>query len=241
MKLVILPTISLVLFMGCAQPQSSFAFDGPDPAARPTDVREFVRRTYFEGVPYDQASRYDRTDVTVLAAMLDDHKEATHWSNVAITLCIIGDESAAKPVIEFINKGAEGELSRSDYAAKSNAVMALGYLVNKCQSPEAFAYLKALCRSGPSPETSIKWLGPAQATAAARDQALSKKAILGLALCGTPEAAEALRSLRKPGETPESRTLRSAVSDLVGAALKEHQKVAKDGLSNYYKKSRRGG
>ncbi len=64
---------------------------------------------------------------------------------------------------------------------------------------------------------------------------------MGLALCGTPEAAEALRSLRQPGDTPESIKLRSAVSDLVGEALKEHEKVSRDGLSGYYKKTKRGG
>lgn len=241
MKPVIYSAISVVLFLGCEQPTGSFAFDEQEPAAPPKDVREFVRRTYFHGVPYDQASQYGRAAVPVLAAMLKDAKEAPYWSNVAITLCMIGDESAAKPVIEFIDEGAEAELSASDYAAKSNAVMALGYLVNKCQSRDAFTYLKASLRPGIGAERKIKWLGPAQTSAAARDQALSKKAILGLALCGTPEAAEFLRSLRQPGDSPESIKLRRAVSDLVDVALKEHEKVSKQGLSEYYKKPKRGG
>ncbi len=173
MKPVIFSAISVVLFLGCEQPQSSFAVDGQEPAAPPTDVREFVRRAYFEGVPYDQASQYGRAAVPVLAAMLQDEKEVAHWSNVAITLCMIGDESAAKPVIEFINKGAEGELSPSDYAAKSNAVMALGYLVNRCQSRDAFAYLKASLKAGKWAERNIKWLSRGRPTAAARAQALS--------------------------------------------------------------------
>lgn len=241
MKPIILSAISVVLFLGCEQPRGGFAFDRQEPTAPPTNVQEFARRTYFEGVPYEQASQYGRAAVPVLVAMLKDQKEAAHWSTVAITLCMIGDETAAKPVIEFINKGVEGELSPTEYAAKSNALMALGYLVNKSQSREAFAYLKASLKPGVWVERNIQWSCAAQVNEAARDQALCKKAILGLALCGTPEAAEALRSLQQPGPTPASTILRGAVSDLVGEALKEHEKVSTDGLSDYYKKSKRGG
>ena len=60
-------------------------------------------------------------------------------------------------------------------------------------------------------------------------------AILGLALSGRPEAAQALRALQQPATTEPQRAFQAQVSDLVSKALEEHQRIATQGLANYYR------
>jgi hypothetical protein len=189
-------------------------------------------------VPYGQASQFGANDVPILLSMLNDKKEEAHWPNIVVTLCMIGDDKAAAPVIAFIDEDVSGKLSPSHYAAKSSAVMALGYLVNKTGNREALDYLKKSLKSDAWTERTTVWLAPHQASAAERDLDLSSMAILGLALSGRPEAAEALRSLQEPAESPAAVRFQAQTSSLVGEALKEHAKVAKDGLGDYYKKAK---
>lgn len=86
-------------------------------------------------MPYEKAVKYDASVVPTLLEMLNDPTEQDYWSNIVVTLGMIGDESAAEPMIEFIEKGKEGTPMRSQYRAKTSAIMALGYLINKSGSP----------------------------------------------------------------------------------------------------------
>jgi hypothetical protein len=67
-----------------------------------------------------------------------------------------------------------------------------------------------------------------------RDYDFGKHAILGLALSGHPEAANALRSLQQPTGDQFQQKFRTQMSDLVADALKEHQRIASRGLADYY-------
>ncbi len=89
------------------------------------DIKDFVRQTFIHGVPFEKANRYGAGDVDTLLGMLADRSQENYWSNIIVTLCIIGDDKAVDPIIAFI-KSSTGQLSHSQYTAKSSAIMALG-------------------------------------------------------------------------------------------------------------------
>ena len=60
-------------------------------------------------------------------------------------------------------------------------------------------------------------------------------AMLGLALSGRPQAAEALRGMSVAGFEPLTQ---EGVTLLAEGALETHQQIATDGLVEYYRKAR---
>jgi len=93
------------------------------------NIKEFVRQFYIHREPYEEVSKYDASVMPTLLRMLRDPGKQDHWSNIVVPLGMIGDESAVKPMIEFIEKSKKGALNRSRRRAKTSAVMALGYLM----------------------------------------------------------------------------------------------------------------
>jgi len=78
------------------------------------DIEEFVRQFYIHGVPYAEASKYDASVVPALLEMLQETKEQEHWSNIVVTLGMIGDDSAMEPMIAFVERlKEEGMPNRS--------------------------------------------------------------------------------------------------------------------------------
>ena len=202
------------------------------------DIRDFVRQTFIHAVPYEEAAKYGPGVVPVLLEMLNNPAEEEHWANIAVTLCITGDERVVDPLIAFIGKDVPGTLSRSHYAAKTSAVMAMGYLINKTGNEKALAYLKDSLKPEVWEERKTTWTSPYHAATTDRNLRLNKMAILGLALSGHPAAAEALRSLEKPPTTEAGKEFQAQVSDVVSEALSAHEMISKEGLASYYRKSR---
>lgn len=202
------------------------------------DIRDFVHQIYYQGVPYEEANAYDPEVVPTLLEMLNDTTETTYWANIAVTLAIIGDERAVDPLIAFIESGAEGTVDDAVYRAKSSAVMALGYLINKTGNQAALDYLVASL----NPEVwetqrDVGFRGEFQASTDERDANLSTMAMLGLALSGRPEAAEALRNVPTPrfGEG-----MQAQVTSVRDAALEALQEIQDKGLEGYYEDQRGG-
>lgn len=207
------------------------------PAAQSMDIRDFVRQTFIHGVSYEEASKYGSDAVPTLLEMLEDTAEEAHWSNIVVTLCIIGDETAVDPILAFIAKD-QGELSHSHYKAKTSAIMALGYLINKSGNKKALDYLRACLNPDVWADRKISWTSPYQASVDARNVQLSTLAIWGLVLSGNSEAAEALRTLQQPATTESAKQFQAHVSNVVSEALNDLDMIAKDGLTEYYRKKR---
>ncbi|MGH8604892.1 MAG: hypothetical protein ACREXR_19535, partial [Gammaproteobacteria bacterium] len=110
---------------------------GPATAAATTkpaslaDIRGFVRRLFIHGIPYEETIRYGAQVVPTLLDMLADPKEEQAWPNIVIVLGMLGDERAVIPLISLIEQSGEGEINYVRYEAKKNAILGLGYLVNK--------------------------------------------------------------------------------------------------------------
>lgn len=98
-----------------------------------SDVRQFVRQDYIHGIPPDVASSFrSNANVEILTQMLSDSRESQYWSNVAVTLGLIGNERTLEPLVAFITRGT-GTLAPEQYKAKSAAVVALGFLTRNLQ------------------------------------------------------------------------------------------------------------
>lgn len=202
--------------------------------AQDMDIKDFVHQFYFEGIPYEAASAFEPAVVPELMEMLSDPNEMPYWANIVVTVCIIGDPEYVDPLISFINSD-EGTLSDEVYRAKSSAVMALGYLINRSGDEKALSYLIDSLDPDAWTQREVQYRGPFQANTAARDANLSTMAMLGLALSGTEEAAEALRGMTKTGF--EAMTEEN-VTVLVDGALETHEQIAAEGLAEYYRKAR---
>ena len=240
MKLHILALFACVALVGCqsttqapepeAQPEEEAAAAAPPPM-----IEEFVKTGHIHGVPYDEARAYGSAVVPKLLAMLEDPAYEKYWSNIVVTLCMIADERAVDPMLAFIESGGDGDLSRAQYSAKLSAIIALGYIVNQKGNEKCLDYLKASVKQGTWERRGITGDSAFAPSGSARDRELSTKAILGLALSGSPEAAETLRELQGPAKDPEQMSLNRAVRPAVETALAEHARIKRLGLSAYYK------
>jgi hypothetical protein len=203
-------------------------------ATRPLlPIQDFVRRIYFEGVPYQKVRQYDETVVPVLLRMLDDPGESKYWSNIVVTLGMLGDERAVRPLISFIEKDSVAP-SRDEYRAKAGAILSLGYVVNRRGDQVALNYLKSSTDPNVWRERAIVGRAPYQDSDDARNEDFSKSAVLGLALAGTPEARAILESLLQPGVTLEQQHFRKAHADLIAEAIRENRLINEIGLARYY-------
>lgn len=222
---------------GPPQPRVAGTASGPLP-----DIRDFVRRVFIHGVPFAEASRYGADAVPTLLSMLQDPREARFWGNIAVVLGMIGDAQVVDPLIAFLEARATTAARQpaGQYRARTSALMALGYLVNRTGDGRALAYLQA----GTEPQAwesraAPAGMAPFQASIAERNTDFARHAILGLALSGRPEAAETLQSLQQPATTESGRAFRAQVGDLVSEALTEHQRVSGQGLAEYDRANRR--
>jgi hypothetical protein len=202
------------------------------------DIREFVRLVHIHGVPYEEAIKYDASVVPILVEMLADRKEEPYWPNIVVTLGMIGAPDTEKHLIEFLTRGG-GPISDSHYRAKSSVPTALGYVINKNGSEAALAYLKQSLNPSIWNRRQLRWTTRLHQNNEERNIQLSTMAILGLALSGNPSAWESLQSLQKPAVTEEGKKFQSRVSEVTALALRDHQIIAKEGLLNYYRKSKR--
>jgi HEAT repeat protein len=206
----------------------------------PTDAKEFVHQMYIEGIPYQEVIRLDPRAVPILLELLSDPREEPYWANIVVALGMLGDERVVAPLIQFIERGVRGRaLSREHYAAKSSAVMALGYVVNKSGNRQALTYLPEGIEPDAWRARGLDWRSPWHPNERDRDLHLATMAILGLGLSGNPSAAATLRSLQRPATTEAERTIQAQVADAVAEALKANKEIAAEGLASYYRPTQR--
>jgi len=192
-------------------------------------VEEFVRRTYIHGVPYEAAAAYGPSVVPKLLEMLADPANEEHWSNVVITLCIVGDESVLESIQSFIGENGSAPLSRAGYAAKTNAITALGYLIYRTDSEEALEY----ARQGLQPSTwteRIRWRSPYHSNQKDLSVQLAQMSVMALALSGHPDGRSALEKLKTDASHAR---VAAPINDLLDDAIETNDFVRREGLAKY--------
>ena len=198
-------------------------------------IDDFVKQRFVRGVPYEEALKYSEKQVPGLLLMLSDAANINYWSNIVVTLGIIGDERALPPLMELIKADHEGVLSAELYTAKTSATMALGYLINKSGNREALNFLKDSLNPHSWNESQPGWDSPFHQGNAGRNIQLSFVAVLGLALSGHPEAVEALQGLKAPVETEEEKMFQDQISHTLDMVTGDCEAISRDGLLQYYR------
>jgi len=198
-------------------------------------VVQFVRHIYFEGLPIDNALSFSGDSVPLLLEMLGDPLEQASWGNIVVLLGIIGDPHAVDPLIGFLEQPVTGELSRSQYKAKTAVLPALGYLLNKQpNNQKALAYLQDSLDPTFWGKRRLPWtLTQSEGGSSARDLRLTKMAIMGLGLSGHPNAKNALQSLQA-GKVPGAVPYQKQIGPMLGEAMKAHGVIALKGINGYY-------
>ncbi len=231
-------TISLLCFLSAVLGSvSAFAQEKNDPIK----VEDFVRQMFIEGIPYEQAIKYDASNVLTLTRMLSSSAEKEHWANAAVMLGIIGGEEGVEPMIAFIEFTPESTMDIASYRAKTSAIMALGYVINRTGSKKALDYLAVSLDMDSWEKRGFRGIAPYQKDKVERNKDLVRYAILGLALSGDPRAAAELQSFHKraaAGST-ELQKFEAESQSLIKEALKENRKIAERGLLEYYRSKAR--
>ncbi len=203
-----------------------------------TDVREFIQSRPYGGHSYREMSTlYDSTAVPALIEALNSDAEEENWTNAATLLGVVGDERAVGVLIAFIEKGGSHSISRAHNKARSAAMSALGYLINRTGSERALDYLIEGLTPSVWRERNVIGVVPYADSYEKYDLMLSTYALFGLALSGHPRAGEALRTLlRSP--TPEQVQFRDSEENTLTQWLEIHGLVAErgvDGMNEYYR------
>jgi hypothetical protein len=206
------------------------------PAPLP-DIRDFVRQLFIHGIPHEETMRYNSSVVPTLLDMLADTKEQQAWPNIVIVLGMLGDDRAVTPLISLIEQSADGEINYFQYEAKKNAILGLGYLVNKSGNQTALTYLRDGLAPSVWAERGVTWTSPDQEAATERDRELTRMTIIALGLSGNPSAQEALRELLTPAATRTERNFRARMNAVISEALNANQRIANEGLSRYYQEA----
>jgi FG-GAP-like repeat len=220
---------------------------GPSAAAAAGTVRSeqeveaFVRRHYAHGVPYNEARRFAPEVAPTLLRMLGDPNEKDYWANIVGVLGIVGDASAAEPLIAFVERNAGSALDPAAYRASLSALIALGYLANRTGDQRAVDFLAGRARA-----LGAAGAAPANAPGELRldAESLGQTAVLGLAVSGRPRAREVLEELmrsdaaRVRGQGAEA-AANSPSQNLLSEALTTHGAVETQGLAEYYRREGR--
>jgi hypothetical protein len=197
------------------------------------EVQAFVRQVYFHGVPYEAARRFDARVTPVLWRMLADPVEEPHWPNIAVLLAIVGDEQVAEELTQYIQADHEGVLSPAHYAAKTGALMALGYNANLTGDQACLGYLTRCTNPAYWRTLDLNWRAPFPQSPTERNAQLATLAVIGLALSGTPQAETHLETLRQLCDSPEGAEIRTSVGPVLDEAIKACQTIQQNGLSEY--------
>lgn len=184
----------------------------------PTTIEDFVSQIYPEGIPYDEAAKFQASDTAkVLPWLKDDTKSAT-WSNIVTVAGIVAGPDAEAALNELILRPHAGKLPIEQYDGRVAAIMSLGYIVKSNGSPSARQFLEV--HVNPSSWTTTQWMAPYHTSTTERDNDLAAATVLGLSRVGDPAAVAFLKAQvakLKSNDlgTPISlqRALRQALSD----------------------------
>lgn len=185
------------------------------------DVTIFVRRSYTEGVPYEEARFYGDESLPVLQRMLADDTERQYWSNIVGVIGAIGGEEAAQTLINFIESLRGRPLDNESFRAGLSAIVGLGYAANlgECSILDYLTTTaRGLLTSVDAPTTNGLQLD---------STLIGQQAVQALALSGQERARETLLMLSTADEAPED--VRAAAEE----ALRTWKAVNVKGLSEY--------
>ncbi|QIL90170.1 hypothetical protein GNX18_10680 [Microbulbifer sp. SH-1] len=196
------------------------------------DIDDFVRLAFIEGVPYEDAAKYDQTYLPILINMLKDPNEIDHWGNIVAVMGIIGDESSLDEMIAFIEGKPSLEYTETYDRAKTSAIVSIGYLINKSNSDRAVKYLEKMSFPENWEAKKIPGLTKRQKTYANRNRKFSRYAVIGLGLAGNEKSELALKRIKSIKF--KDKAYQDEIDGVVDSTISENKKIRKLGLKKYY-------
>lgn len=184
------------------------------------DIKSFVTRLYIHGLPYDEAKAYGKQAVPELLLLLKDPSLEEYWPNIVLALGFIGDESATKPLISFM-ENSRGEISIHKFRAILRVFQSLGH-ISQSGNKESLNLLKSYTDINTWKTRNLRY-----AYAQYRDEALSevlaRQAIVGLGISGKAEANQQLKKIR------QNKNTRKDWSDNLDEAINLNERVKTQG------------
>lgn len=189
----------------------------PTPAG---DIRQFVRRLYYHGLPLQEARAFSPSAVAILLKMLDDPADAEYWPNVVAAIGMLGDDGVVDPLLAFLRRRSESA-PHATFRAKLQVPLTFGYIVHERKSERALALLE----QGVNPAT---WSGvelPGSHTEASAEL-LVQRSLLGLGASGDERAMKFLASLRRDPRFERNRQRLNVLNE----AIAMNARIGKEGL-----------
>jgi len=200
---------------------------GADPADEARAAEELVRKTYFEGLPYEEARAIGPAGAARLVELLADPDAGSHAANVVLALGIAAQPGAFEAIAQTAEVATSGEVDRPTYRLLDAVPIAMGHLARS--DARAFEWLRerALARGG-DPGWSH---GPFRGQRLADQQ--RRRAIAGLGLSARPEVPALLESIAAGDTSARRSAAASEVDPELGAAIAQaldlQQRIAADG------------
>ncbi|MCI2285742.1 hypothetical protein L3081_23140 [Colwellia sp. MSW7] len=205
----------------------------PLAAKEQSDVTEFVQQMFVQGIPYEEASTYDSSNVITLKDMLRNPEYLQHWGKIAVMISIIGDESVVEDIIYFIENDPTGDFGKPHLLAKKNALFGLGYLINRTQNKTAEKYLTKGLEPAEWDKRGVLTLGRFS-DSDTRNQYLSKASLLGLAISGSEDTLKAILKLEATDK--KSSKFRGNIDHMLGDLIATNSEIKSRGLKKYYER-----
>lgn len=221
---------TILYVLGCT---ITLAARGQELNAQPGRLELIARSPFVDQIPFAEARAASAEGTTRLLAMLGDERESAHWANVVTLLGIVGDTGTFRVLRDVVLTSTRSRVSPDEYRAKSAALLAMGYLVNRVGQEVAFDFLMRASDPAFWGQAGLNWQSPFHSDRAALEETLSEVATLALALTGRP-AAEALLAKINAGEGPPRRRS-AAARETAAQALRHAVRVRTEGLAAYYR------
>ncbi len=191
---------------------------------------EMAKRSFTNRVPYALFANGDAAELPALAPLLFDFSYQHQWKNIASILGILGNKTHLELLIKFVEADLVGADSAASYRAKTSALLAMGYYLNRTGDSRAAGYLLSATNPGFWETMNAPWLGFESEERRTQINQLQEVSLIALALSGRDEVAPLLAmalNSRLTLETSERTAFSRQISDT-------HAKVKSGGLLGYY-------
>ena len=241
-----------VVWCGCQTSGFPLIDQARAETAKSIPVEKFVKQIFTERAPLEQAREYGSSDVSILGKMLfEDYPtnnslnqgSQLYWSNIVVTLGVIGDLNAWSIIKAFLERRDEKQgLTMSEFNARISAIMGLGYLVNRNENQDVLKYLSERCHTEPDswPDEWVETINTLDLQSFGRGQGeqarlinelkqeVRRAAILGAGFSGKSKVDKELVILQSKSKSyPQLATL-------IAEARKTLSRIHSEGLDCYY-------
>lgn len=166
----------------------------PEPSRDPKIA--FVQTAWLEGLPLAEAQKFANAGDPYFRRVLADPAMLDYHSNVLGILGMSGSPDAEKIILEYIVNGS-GRVSDGSFSARTDGILALGYLANTSEGRAGLEVLMQTARPEGWSSMGIEWGMSSTVDRGSQMEMLRASSLIGLALSGRREAEESFAEARR--------------------------------------------